>query len=238
MQTSSSHILDHLWGYLLLRRWTLRGTLLLVATLITAHLTRAQELMETAKCPPTARIDSAKDTFGTAVVADPYRWLEDQDSPETRAWIETEQKCTAAALSNLPGRAQIAKRLGELLHTDSFEAPVERGGRYFFRKRLADQDLMQLYIRRSLSAPDELLIDPLPWSVDHSASVTLENVSRDGKFAFYGRRDGGQDEITLRKSLCASWKWTPRRFSPTPFPRGNTSLSSPLQTTGPSIILL
>ncbi len=213
MQTSSSHILDHPWGYPLLRRWTLRGTLLLVATLITAHLTRAQELMETAKCPPTARIDSAKDTYGTTVVADPYRWLEDQDSAETRAWIDAEQKCTAAALSNLPGRAQIAKRLGELLHTDSFEAPVERGGRYFFRKRLADQDLMQLYLRRSLNAPDELLIDPLPWSADHSASVTLENVSRDGKFAFYGRRDGGQDEITLRILEVDTKKILPDAFS-------------------------
>lgn len=164
------------------------------------------------KCPPVARVDSVKDKYGATEVADPYRWLEDQESPETRAWIEAEQKCTEAALSKLAGRAQITKRLAELLHTDSFEAPVERGGRYFFLKRLAGQDLRQLYIRRSLNTPDELLIDPLPWSTDHSASVTFENVSRDGRFVFYGRRDGGQDEITLRVLEVDTKKTLPDAF--------------------------
>jgi prolyl oligopeptidase len=94
--------------------------------------TSAQETPSPAKCPPAARLDSAKDTYGSTIVIDPYRWLEDQNSPETRAWIGSEQKCREAALSNLPGRAQLTKRLGELLHTDSFEAPVERGGRQRF----------------------------------------------------------------------------------------------------------
>jgi prolyl oligopeptidase len=150
------------------------------------------------KCPPPARIDEAKDSYGSTVVSDHYRWLEDQNSPETRAWIEAEQKCTETALSKLPGRAELTKRFTELLHTDSFEPPVERGGRYFSRKHLAELDLSQLFIRRGPNAVDELLIDPLPWSADHSASVTFENLSRDGRFVFYGRRDGGQDEITPR----------------------------------------
>jgi prolyl oligopeptidase len=178
--------------------WVLRGVVLLTLSLWIAGLACAQEAAPTAKCPPAARIDSAKNSYGSTVVSDPYRWLEDQDSPETRAWIAAEQKCTDAVLSKLPGRVQISERLGELLHTDSFETPVERGGRYFFRKRLAGQDLYVLYVRRGLNAPDEVLVDPLPWSADHSASVTMENVSRDGKFVFYGRRDGGQDEITPR----------------------------------------
>jgi prolyl oligopeptidase len=158
----------------------------------------AQETSPTTKCPPHARIDSATDTYGATVVPDPYRWLEDQSSPETRAWIDAEQKCTDRALSNLPGRAGISNRLAQLLQTDTFEIPIERGGRYFFRKRLAGQDLSLLYVRRGLKASDEVLIDPLSWSADHSASVTFENVSRDGKLVFYGRRDGGQDEITPR----------------------------------------
>ena len=197
-----------------LPRWTVRVALLFAIGLQIAGLARAQASAQTAKCPPVARIDSTKDTYGSTVVADPYRWLEDQNSPETRAWIDTEQKCTEEVLSKLPGRTELSKRLTELLHTDSFEAPVERGGRYFFRKRLAGQDLMQLYVRRSLNAPDELLIDPLPWSNDHSASVTFENVSRDGKFVFYGRRDGGQDEITLRV-----WEVDTKRTLPDAFPK-------------------
>jgi prolyl oligopeptidase len=193
-------------------RWVFQGVLLLPVSLQIVGLAWAQEPAATAKCPPVARIDSAKDTYGTTVVVDPYRWLEDQNSSETRAWIDAEQKCTEAALSKLSGRAQLSKRLADLLHTDSFEAPVERGGRYFFRKRLAGQDLRQLYIRRSLNAPDELLIDPLPWSVDHSASVTFENVSRDGRFVFYGRRDGGQDEITPRVLEVDTKKTLPDAF--------------------------
>ena len=149
-----------------------------------------------AKCPPVARVDLAKDTYGTTIVVDPYRWLEDQESLETRTWIEAEQKCTEAVLSKLPGRAQLTKRLSELLHTDSFEPPVERGGRYFFRKQLASQELFQIYMRRSVSGPDELLVDPTPWSADHSSSAIMRNVSRDGRYLIYGRRDGGKDEIT------------------------------------------
>ena len=203
-------------------RWPFRATLLLLLALQIANLTQAQESASPAKCPPVARIDSAKDNYGSTVVADPYRWLEDQNSPETRAWIEAEEKCTEAALSNFSGRAQLTKRLGELLNTDSFEAPVERGGRYFYRKHPADQDLSLLYIRRGLNAPEEILIDPLPWSADHSASVTFENVSRDGKFVFYGRRDGGQDEITLRILEVDTKKTLPDAF-----PKGQYFASEP-----------
>jgi prolyl oligopeptidase len=194
----ANRILHCQWGSVGLARWIVRGALLLAASLTIAEAIGAQEPASPAKCPPTTRIDSAKDTYGSTVVPDPYRWLEDQDSPETRAWIVAQQKCTEAALSNFPGRAQISKRLAELLHTDSFETPVERGGSYFFLKRPAGQDLSLLYVRRGLNAPEEVLIDPLPWSSDHSASVALISVSRDGKFVFYGRRDGGQDEITPR----------------------------------------
>jgi prolyl oligopeptidase len=181
-----------------LPRWAVQGALLLAMSLQIAGPAYAQAPAPAAKCPPVARIDSAKDTYGSTVVVDPYRWLEDQNSPETRAWIEAEQKCTEGALSKLPGRTELSKRITELLHTDSFEAPVERGGRYFFLKRPAGQDLSLLYVRRGLNAADEILVDPLPWSPDHSASVTFENVSRDGRFVFYGRREGGQDEITPR----------------------------------------
>jgi prolyl oligopeptidase len=198
MTQVSNRILSICFGFLKTPQAILRLGCLLAACFLTAGPASGQSPAPPAKCPPPSRLDSAKDTYGITVVADPYRWLEDQTSPETRAWIEAQQKCTEAALSKLPGRDGLTKRLSELLRHDVFELPNERGGRYFFRKRLADQDLMQLYVRRSLNGPDELLIDPLPWSADHSVSVTFENLSRDGRYVFYGRRDGGQDEITPR----------------------------------------
>jgi prolyl oligopeptidase len=166
-----------------------------VLLLTSPSLLRAQE--GGAKCPPPTRIEDTKDAYGTKVVADPYRWLEDQESKETRAWIDAQDKCTEAALSKLSGRDAIAKRLTELYRIDSYGMPQVRNGRYYFTKHLAGQDLNLLYMRRGSNGPDELLIDPLPWSADHSSSATIENVSKDGKYLFYGRREGGQDEITV-----------------------------------------
>jgi prolyl oligopeptidase len=150
-----------------------------------------------AKCPPAARVDNVTDTYGTVTVTDPYRWLEDQNRPETRAWIDAEDRCASAALSNLPGRDAIAKRLTDLYPRDVDSAPVERAGRYFFTKRKADQDLSLIYMRTGRTGLDEPLIDPLEWSKDHSVSAEFEDVTRDGKFLVYGRREGGQDEVTL-----------------------------------------
>jgi hypothetical protein len=100
-----------------------------------ASLAWAQNSETTLKCPPPTRLDSAKDTYGTTVVPDPYRWLENQESPETRAWIDAQQRCTEAALSKVPGRSQISNRLTEIYNTDSYEVPGERGGRFFLQKR-------------------------------------------------------------------------------------------------------
>jgi prolyl oligopeptidase len=148
-------------------------------------------------CPPKTRVDNVSDTYGKTTVVDPYRWLEDQESKETRAWIDAQDKCTEAALSKLPGREAITKRLSELFRIDSYGLPREFGGRYFFSKLLAGEDLSKVYVRRGTNGTDESLVDPLPWSPDHSASVTIEAISRDGKLLAYGRREGGQDEVTV-----------------------------------------
>ena len=94
-----------------------------------------------AKCPPVARMEDVAETIHGTVVHDRYRWLEEQDSAETRAWIDAENACTQAALGRLAGRDAIAKRLGELIKVDTIGVPIERGGRYFYAKRAANQDL-------------------------------------------------------------------------------------------------
>jgi prolyl oligopeptidase len=148
-------------------------------------------------CPPKSRVDDVTDTYGSVSVKDPYRWLEDQMSPETRAWIGAENQCTESMLSGLAGREALRTRLADLYRTEVYATPIERAGRYFFSKRAAAQDLSLIYMRRGRTGTDELLVDPLGWSKDHSASATIEEVSHDGKFLFYGRREGGQDEVTV-----------------------------------------
>jgi prolyl oligopeptidase len=148
-------------------------------------------------CPPKARVDSVTDSYGTVSVQDPYRWLEDQTSPETRAWIDAENLCTERALRSLPGREELRARIAGLYRTEVYSVPIERAGRYFFTKRAAEQDLSLIYMRRGRIGNDEVLVDPLGWTKDHSASTAIEEASRDGKFLFYSRREGGQDEVSI-----------------------------------------
>jgi prolyl oligopeptidase len=183
---TNSNIRDRLLGF---------GLVLALSASLAAAA--AGQAAPPANCPPPTRTDNITDTYGSTVVADPYQWLEDQKSSETRAWIDAEDACTSAAVSKIPGRDAIAKRLADLYHNDQYSVPIERAGRYFFTKRAADQDLSLIYMRRGMAGRDELLVDPLSWSKDHSVSATLEAVSRDGTLVFYGRREGGQDEVTV-----------------------------------------
>lgn len=157
----------------------------------------AQENSATGACPPATRKGDVVDNLHGSVIPDPYRWLEDQNSLETRAWIEAENKCTEAVLKAVPGREAISKRLAELLKVDTFGLPMIRPGAYFFTKRRADQELFVVYKREGLNGADKVLLDPHPLSADHSTSVGLLNISRDGSLAAYRVRAGGQDEVTV-----------------------------------------
>jgi len=144
-----------------------------------------------------ARQDDVKEVLHDVTLADPYRWLEDQTSPETRAWIDAENRFTRAFLDPLAGRDAIRRRLTELEKVDTLSAPQERGGRYFFYRRRADQDLFVIYVRDGLEGKDRVLLDPHPMSTDHSTTVSIESVSTDGKLIAYGIRRGGKDEVSI-----------------------------------------
>ena len=146
--------------------------------------------------PPATRADNVTDDYFGTKVADPYRWLEDQNSPETRAWIEKENDYTNSILSKLPGRDTLRAQLGSLLKVDSMGTPTERGGRYFFTRRAAADDQGKLYVRQGRDGADQVLIDPLPMSPDHSITVGLDAVSSDGALIAYSLRQGGADETT------------------------------------------
>ena len=84
--------------------------------------------------PPATRMDNVTDDYFGTKVTDPFRWLEDQNSPETRAWIDKQNDYTNSILSKLPGRDVLRTRLSALYKVDSIGMPVEHGGRYFFYK--------------------------------------------------------------------------------------------------------
>lgn len=146
---------------------------------------------------PTTRTDDVAETIHGVTIHDPYRWLEDQQSPETRAWIDAQNVYTRSVLDPLPGRAAISKRLEELLKTDRFGTPVVRNGRYFFARRLADENQFTICRRNGLHGSDEVLIDPNKSSGDQTTSVNMVEVSEDGKWLLYETRQGGEDEVTV-----------------------------------------
>ncbi|HOQ45613.1 MAG TPA: prolyl oligopeptidase family serine peptidase [Bryobacteraceae bacterium] len=161
-------------------------------------LASALALCALAQKPPPTRTDNVREVIHGVEIVDPYRWLENQDSPETRRWIDAQNAYSRPILEKLPGRARIAKRLSELMDIDEAAAPHVRGGRYFFARRLAGRQQPVIYMREGLNGRDQVLIDPAPLSPDHTASVTLLDISDDGKLVAYGIRRGGEDEVTVR----------------------------------------
>jgi prolyl oligopeptidase len=148
--------------------------------------------------PPPTRVENVREVIHGVEVTDPYRWLEDQQSPETRAWIDAQNKYTRSLLDSWPGRAALQRRLTELMKIESISVPRERHGRYFYSKRLPDQDLFVSYVREGLQGKEEVLLDPHPLSSDHTTNAFVEEVSEDGTLVGYGIRRGGEDEVTYK----------------------------------------
>ncbi len=166
------------------------------------------------KAPPPTRTDNVKDVYHGVEVVDAYRWLEDQKSAETRAWIDAQNAYTESLLKARPGRESLKQKLTALLKIDSFGTPTERNGRYFFTKRLASQDQPVLYLRKGLKGTDEVLIDPHPMSPDHTTTVLLRGVSGDGSMFVYALRQGGADETEIRMFDVDARKDLPGRLPP------------------------
>ena len=147
---------------------------------------------------PVTEAKPVTETLHGVTMTDPYRWLEDQDSPETRAWIDRQNAYTDTRLGQLPDKEGFAKRIESMLNTDQMGLPIVRGGRYFFAKRPAGQDLFAIYMRESANGPDILLIDPAPMSPKHTTNVGILALDDNGKTMSYYVRQGGADETEVR----------------------------------------
>ncbi len=144
--------------------------------------------------PPKTEVKEVRETIHGVEIVDPYRWLEDQNSPQTRAWIDAENAYTDSLMNRIPGREALKQKVAALLKIETMSTPVVRNGRYFFTRRQPDQDQALLYMRKGLTGKDELLVDPLALSKEHTITVILNAVSRDGSLIVYALRHGGEDE--------------------------------------------
>ena len=147
--------------------------------------------------PPETFRDDVVDTIHGVAIPDPYRWLEDQESPETREWIDAENEYTKGFLDQIPEIERLKKRYGQLLRVDYVGLPFQKGNRYFFSKRNKDQELTVICMREGLDGEDRILVDPHGLSEDLTRSVSVMGTSREGEILAYGIREGGEDEVEI-----------------------------------------
>ena len=163
--------------------------------------------------PPTRKGDVVDNYHGTKV-ADPYRWLEDVDAPETRSWVAAQNRVTFAYLEQIPERERIRRRLTELWDYPKYGAPFKKGGRYFFFKNSGLQNQSVLYTQGSLSAEAELLLDPNTLSPDGTVALSILALSEDGRAMVYGTSGSGSDwqefrvrDVTTRQDRGDHLRW-------------------------------
>ena len=142
---------------------------------------------------PSAHKSAVVDDYHGTPVPDPYRWLEDPDAPDSRAWIEAENRITESYLAQIPQRDAIRRRLTQLWNYPKYGAPFHKVGRYFFFKNDGLQNQSVLYKQASLVADAEVLLDPNVLSSDGTVALSTLALSEDGRLLAYGTSASGSD---------------------------------------------
>ena len=170
---------------------------------------RAQEL----RYEVTRKIDHMDDYHGTKV-PDPYRWLEDETSPETAAWVEAQNAITFPYLERIPFRKALLERVTELNDYERFSAPAQKGRYFFFSKNEGLQNQSVLYIQDGANGAPEVLLDPNAWSSDGTVQLSAFAPSHDAKYAVYGMSQSGSDwqqykvlELATKRTLSDTVDW-------------------------------
>ncbi len=161
----------------------------------------------------TRKIDHMDDYHGTKV-ADPYRWLEDETSPETAAWIEAQNAVTFPYLERIPNREALRARVMELNDYERYGAPARKGPYFFFSKNEGLQNQSVLHIQEGLRGAPEVLLDPNAWSADGTVQLSAFEPSKDAKYAVYGLSQSGSDwqqykvmELATKRTLEDNVEW-------------------------------
>ena len=144
------------------------------------------------KYPETKKVDVVDDYFGTKV-ADPYRWLEDDNSEETANWVAEQNKVTDEYLSKIPFRDKLKKRFEKLYNFPKYTAPFRAGSRYYFFKNDGLQNQSVMYVKDDLNGDAKVFLDPNKFSEDGTKSLSNISFSQDGKWFVYGVSSGGSD---------------------------------------------
>lgn len=163
--------------------------------------------------PTTRKADQIDDYHGIKV-ADPYRWLEDPNSEETKAWVQAQNQVTFGYLQDIPAREQLKQRLTQLWDFAKYSTPFKQGNRYFYFKNDGLQNQSVLYVLDNLDDQPEVLIDPNTLSEDGTVALSGIALSEDGNLMAYGLSTSGSDwqdwkvrDINTKQDLDDHLKW-------------------------------
>jgi len=163
--------------------------------------------------PETRKTDTADIYFGTKVT-DPYRWLEDPSSPETKAWINAQNEFTENYLRQITFRDSIKARLTQVWNYERYGTPAKKGEKYYFLKNDGLQNQDVLYVIDSLGAQPRIVIDPNLFSQDGTVALTQYDITEDGKYLAYSLSKGGSDwneifvkDLTTGEDLVDHIEW-------------------------------
>jgi prolyl oligopeptidase len=155
--------------------------------------------------PPSRHVDVVENYHGT-MVADPYRWMEDESSAELKTWIEAQNTLTFGFLENIPERARIKARLTELWNFPRYSVPFKRGNQYFYSKNDGLQNQSVVYRQETLESPPTTVIDPNLLSDDGTVALVNQSYTRDGSLLAYGISRSGSDWQEIRVRDVATGK--------------------------------
>jgi len=163
---------------------------------------------------PQANKDSIVDVYFGQEIADPYRWLEDDNSEATASWVKAENEITAAYLEKIPFRPALKSRLETIWNYPKLGVPFKRGGRYFYFKNDGLQNQSVLFMQENLGDEAVVLLDPNKFSEDGTIALGNVSPSKDGKYLAYSISRGGSDwneivvmDISTRELLTDTIKW-------------------------------
>lgn len=175
---------------------------------------QAAEKITLMKYPETKKDSTTDNYFGTPI-ADPYRWLENDTSAETKTWVDAQNKVTQNYLAQIPYRADIKKRLTEIWNYPKETAPFKVGEYYFFTKNDGLQNQSIWFIKKGLDGAEEVFLDPNKLTADGTAAVSLLGFSHDKKYLAYSVAQAGSDwsniyvmEVATKLKQADELKWT------------------------------
>jgi len=185
-------------------------TLLLACGMITANSFGQKSKLTY----PVTKKDNTVDTYFGVKVTDPYRWLENDTTKETAAWVKAQNKVTSSYLEKIPFKNKLKERLTNLTNYEKIGAPFKKNGKYYFYKNDGLQNQSVLYVQNTLDSEPEVFLDPNKLSEDGTVALTGISFSKDGKYFAYTISRSGSDwrevyvmDIATRKLLDDHIQW-------------------------------